>query len=34
MAYWADEFRPYLAGAAKQFSRERESSTERLLKRR
>ena len=32
--YWWREFRPYLAGALKQFSTERESTTERFLKRR
>jgi hypothetical protein len=32
LAYWAEEFRPYLAAAARQFSPERESLTERLLK--
>jgi hypothetical protein len=32
--YWLREFRPYLKGAVRQFSRERESSTERLLRRR
>jgi hypothetical protein len=31
--YWWREFRPYLAGALKQFSTERESTTERFLKR-
>lgn len=32
LAYWAEEFRPYLAAAARQFSPDRESLTERLLK--
>ncbi len=32
-AYWSREFRPYLRGAAEQFAPERESLTERLLKR-
>jgi hypothetical protein len=32
--YWLRELRPYLEGAARQFSRERVSSTERLLARR
>jgi hypothetical protein len=31
--YWWREFRPYLVGALKQFSMERESTTERFLKR-
>jgi len=31
LGYWAREFRPYLHGAAKQFARSRESTTERLL---
>ena len=31
-AYFAREFRPYLKGAAEQFAPERESTTERLLK--
>ena len=31
-AWWAREFRPYLRAAAGQFSRDRESSTERLLR--
>ena len=30
-AYWSREFRPYLRGAAEQFTPERESLTERLL---
>jgi hypothetical protein len=30
--YWMREFRPYLQGAVRQFSTQRESSTERLLK--
>ena len=33
-AYWTREFRPYLRGAAEQFARDRESLTERLLRRR
>jgi hypothetical protein len=32
--YWMREFRPYLRGAARQFSRQRLSATERLLQRR
>jgi len=32
--YWLREFRPYLKGAVRQFSIQRESSTERLLNRR
>jgi hypothetical protein len=32
-AYWSREFRPYLRGAAEQFTPERESLTERLLNR-
>lgn len=32
-AYWREEFRPYLAGAASQFSRERLTITERWLAR-
>ena len=32
--YWWREFRPYLTGALKQFSTERESTTERFLKKR
>jgi hypothetical protein len=32
--YWLREFRPYLKGAVQQFSSKRESSTERLLRRR
>jgi hypothetical protein len=32
LAYWTAEFGPYLAAAARQFSRSRESLTERLLK--
>jgi hypothetical protein len=32
--YWWREFRPYLAGALKQFSTETESTTERFLKKR
>ncbi len=32
--YWLREFRPYLQGAARQFSMEQVSSTERFLKRR
>ena len=30
-AYWSREFRPYLRGAAEQFTPARESLTERLL---
>ena len=33
-AYWSQEFRPYLRGAAEQFARHRESLTERLLRKR
>jgi hypothetical protein len=33
LAYWSREFRPYLRGAAEQFSPKRESLTEKLLKR-
>lgn len=33
LAYWTREFRPYLRGAAEQFAPERESLTERLLRR-
>jgi hypothetical protein len=32
LAYWKDEFRPYLRAAANQFSPAHQSSTERLLK--
>lgn len=32
LAYWKNEFRPYLCAAAEQFARAHESSTERLLK--
>ncbi|MEP7362467.1 MAG: hypothetical protein ABI972_04360 [Acidobacteriota bacterium] len=31
LAYWSDEFRPYLAAAARQFERSKQSLTERLL---
>ncbi len=31
MSYWSTQFRPYLKGAAAQFSRQRSSLTERLL---
>jgi hypothetical protein len=34
LRYWMREFRPYLKGALRQFSAERESLTERLLNRR
>jgi hypothetical protein len=34
LSYWAREFRPYLRAAAAQFSPDRESSTERFLRRR
>ena len=34
VAYWSRQFEPYLRAAAKQFSRERRSLTERLLDRR
>jgi hypothetical protein len=33
-AYFAREFRPYLRGAAEQFAPERESTTEKLLRKR
>ncbi|MDE3197070.1 MAG: hypothetical protein KGN84_12035 [Acidobacteriota bacterium] len=32
LSYWQREFRPYLKGAAEQFSRERLSSTEKILR--
>ncbi len=32
--YWMREFRPYLEGAARQFSREKDSTTQRFLRRR
>ena len=32
LAYWKNEFRPYLRAAAEQFARAHQSSTERLLK--
>lgn len=34
LRYWLREFRPYLAGAVKQFSRQRGSTTQRFLARR
>lgn len=34
LAYWSNEFRPYLAAAARQFAPEKQSLTERLLSRR
>ncbi|MGH9672563.1 MAG: hypothetical protein ACRD44_05230 [Bryobacteraceae bacterium] len=34
LAYWARQFRPYLRGALAQFSPSRESSTEKLLRKR
>jgi hypothetical protein len=34
LAYWQREFRPYLRAAARQFAPERESMTERLLRKR
>jgi len=34
LAYWSEEFRPYLAAAARQFAPGKQSLTERLLERR
>jgi hypothetical protein len=31
-AFWADEFRPYLRGAAEQFAPEKRTLTEKLLR--
>jgi hypothetical protein len=32
LKYWLREFQPYLKGALRQFSTQRQSTTERLLK--